>query len=88
MVPDEPDLNVWFAQLSRRPEWHRRAACRGMGPAMFFPGKGHMPTQAIAVCSVCTVVVECRAAVGVDPETPGVWGGTTVKQRRQLRRDA
>src|ERR1035437_3557141 len=46
------------------------------------------PGEAIAVCSICAVVVECRGAVEVDPETPGVWAGTTPMQRRQLRRDA
>ena len=85
MTPDEPDLATWLAQLTRRPEWHSRAACRGMGPATFFPTKGHMPSQAIAVCSVCAVVVECRAAVEVDPDTPGVWAGTTPMQRRAMR---
>ena len=40
MTPGEPDLNEWFAELTRRPEWHASAACRGAGTSTFFPSRG------------------------------------------------
>jgi WhiB family redox-sensing transcriptional regulator len=87
MAPDDGDLDRWLRALLRRPEWDTLAACRGMGTDLFFPTKGHMPSQAIAVCSTCSVIGECRTAAEVDDDTPGVWAGTTVKQRRQVRRN-
>jgi WhiB family redox-sensing transcriptional regulator len=86
MSTDAGDLDGWLRALLRRPNWHSRAACRGMGTDLFFPTKGRKPNQAIAVCTGCGVIGECRTAAEVDHDTPGVWAGTTVKQRRQVRR--
>lgn len=82
---DQADPLQWLSELTRRPSWHAEVACRGMGTDAFFPTKGHMPTRAIAVCADCTVVEECRVAVEVEPETPGVWAATTPMQRRAMR---
>ncbi|HEX7355276.1 MAG TPA: WhiB family transcriptional regulator [Mycobacteriales bacterium] len=76
--------------LLERPEWHRRAACRGMGPSAFYPesGWGHAPTAeaaaARAVCAECPVRAECADA-GMG-EHYGVWGGLSLNQRRAMRR--
>jgi hypothetical protein len=38
MAHQPPDLDGMVAELlNRRPEWHERAACRGMGTDLFFP---------------------------------------------------
>ena len=42
-----------FADLIRRPEWFAEAACRGSGPASYFPGKGGTASDARAVCATC-----------------------------------
>jgi hypothetical protein len=51
----------------RRPAWHAQAACRGMGTAMFFPGRTDDLDDARAVCARCNVKAECLAAALEDP---------------------
>lgn len=57
--------------LNSRPDWHRRAACRGVGPDLFFPGPGHPHPVGVVLCESCPVIDDCR---GSD-EPYGVWGG-------------
>jgi WhiB family redox-sensing transcriptional regulator len=76
-------------QPVRRPDhWHRQAACVGKPPDWFFPkGEGGPWTpdysHAKQVCATCVVRSECLAA-GIN-ERYGVWGGTTPRQRRDMR---
>lgn len=71
-----------------RPEWHDRAACRGLGPDLFFAGPGEPGNQVVlgakSVCESCPVRVECREAGRF--EKYGVWGGQTYDEQRKLRR--
>lgn len=70
-----------------RPAWHASAACRGMGPSMFFPERGQALEPAREVCERCPVREPCLAtALAAGPEEPGVWAGTSKNDRRQLRR--
>lgn len=62
------------------PDWHQRAACRGLDPELFFPLAGHDAKEAKAVCRTCPVKEPCYEA-GRD-EYFGVWGGTTRKERQ------
>ena len=72
--------------------WRRRAACRGMGPALFFPA-GERDAEAVAqvaaakeVCAGCGVRLHCLAyALAANPDD-GVWGGLSPSERRVLRR--
>jgi WhiB family redox-sensing transcriptional regulator len=82
--PDPFDaLAARVAALLARPAWHRDAACRGMGAALFFPeGKGATTGPAKAVCATCPVVESCRAA---GEGERGVWGGTSERDRRLVR---
>lgn len=68
--------------------WQVEAACRGMDPDLFFPGRGESTAAARAVCQECPVRQECLDHAMEDGhlEKWGVWGGTTERQRRQLRR--
>ena len=73
-------------ELFVRPAWHENAACSGLGNEMFFASRGSV-TQARAaraVCAVCPVLEQCREA-GLG-EKYGIWGGTTERDRRILRR--
>lgn len=65
------------------PEWHRRAACRGMDPAIFYPERPNhaLTTRALKVCATCEVRDECDAAGRYH--TLGVWGGKTPAMRRR-----
>lgn len=77
-------------ELAHRPSWHAQAACRGQGPAVWFPGQGEPVTAGCEVCAGCPVRAECLTAaldVGTKHDY-GIWGGTSVRQRRQLRRTA
>lgn len=83
MVPGDLSLD----ELVRRPSWHRRAACRGRGTAVFFPSPGDSLTAARAVCADCPVQAECLSTAVADPGLQGFWGGTSERDRRMIRRD-
>lgn len=68
-----------------RPAWHRQAACRGMGPDVFFPAPGRTAQPARAICADCPVAQECSAEALADHGLEGVWGGLTVGERDALR---
>lgn len=77
-LPDGLDLS-WRAQgACRRPEFPLW---------MFFPARGdvRMLRAAKAVCARCPVHVECLD-FAVQTNSLGVWGGTSEKERRDLRR--
>lgn len=69
-----------------------RAACKGLPTEVFFPEHGRRGTEAIAVCKVCPVITDClRYHVAVSDESNdggGVWGGTTERERKRMRRSA
>lgn len=67
-----------------RPAWHAEAACRGMGPDLFFPARGQSTAEAKALCHRCPVQAECLTA-GLG-EKHGIWGGSSERGRRQLRK--
>lgn len=78
------DAAGFVAGLLRRPAWHAQAACRGAGPARWFPGQGEPLEAARAICAGCAVQAECSDAA-ID-ERHGIWAGTSARQRRELRR--
>jgi WhiB family redox-sensing transcriptional regulator len=56
------------------PAWHRRAACRGMDVATFFPKERRSTQDARQICAGCPVRTDCLAYArshGVE----GIWGG-------------
>lgn len=81
----EWDVDDWLIEMLH-PEWHERAACRGMDPAMFFPERSNpeLMRAALRVCAGCPVRAECEVA-GRDHHQ-GVWGGKTPAMRRHQRR--
>ena len=66
--------------------WRARAACRSQPTWVFFPRLGEDPRLAKSVCARCPVRVECLEAAVGEPELQGVWGGTTLDERRAIRR--
>ena len=76
-----------YLSLPPRPTWHARAACSGVGPAIFYPERGVQAEEtdrARDICSSCPVQAPCEAA-GMS-EDHGVWGGHVVNERRELRK--
>lgn len=86
--------------IGERTDWMERAACirsPWVDRNWFFPeecGKGRAmqvaAANARAVCADCPVVADCLAlALEVRPESDhGIFGGTTPRERRKLRRAA
>jgi WhiB family redox-sensing transcriptional regulator len=73
--------------LLTRPEWQRRAACRGMGTDQFFPSTGaHVRQSTIALCGSCPVHAECETYAVANQDIGGVWAGTTERDRRAIRK--
>jgi WhiB family redox-sensing transcriptional regulator len=85
----EPDPRTALDSLLHPPAWHSRAACRGMGADVFFPEKGAVGLRKMAsareVCASCPVRPECLSfALDTDGITPGVWAGTSERERRRM----
>lgn len=64
--------------------WKRDALCRepSYAEVEFFPGQGVDVRPAKAVCARCLVCEEC-VDYGAEHTFPGIWGGTSEKQRVQ-----
>jgi WhiB family redox-sensing transcriptional regulator len=87
MSTDQSDPVAWLAALLRRPEWHRKAACRGIGTDAFFPVVGGNGQAARAVCDTCAVRTKCMASALDHADSVGVWAGTTDRDRKRMRQD-
>jgi WhiB family transcriptional regulator, redox-sensing transcriptional regulator len=69
--------------------WMEYANCLGLDPDWFFPGRGMTDDlrQAKAVCAACSVREQCLE-YALNPKRPmvyGVFGGTSERERRQIR---
>lgn len=88
---DTRTASTWFPPPGR--SWVDRAACHGEDPDMFFEvadsecalDRTH---EALRVCARCPVAAECLRWALSTGQAHGVWGGTTPRQRRLLRRAA
>jgi WhiB family transcriptional regulator, redox-sensing transcriptional regulator len=78
---NEPSLEA----LLRRPWWHQRAACRGVGHKAFM-ARRHERYDGRELCGRCPVRRECLEFALADTELVGMWGGTTELDRRRMRR--
>lgn len=71
--------------------WVKQAACAGMADTVFFPERGddgkREAAVAKAICAACPVRRECLDFAVATHQIHGIWGGTTVRERRSLRRN-
>lgn len=81
------DVPSGLEELLGRPSFRQFAACRGVDPSVFFPARGESTTQAKAICSTCPVEPECLGEALRDDALSGIWGGTSERARRKLRRE-
>lgn len=79
-------LPLTLGDLIERPSWMADALCRAHPEVSFFPRRGEDLQPAKAICAACPVRAECLAYAQQDYCTTGVWGGTSDKERKQLRR--
>ncbi len=76
----------------RDPLWRDRAACLGEDPELFFPERGEWAKaeRAKQVCRGCSVQGACLHESLYGPQAAGdeagIFGGTTPRERRGLRR--
>ncbi len=72
------------------PRWMADALCRGMDPDLFFPERGDLNAtrEAKKVCATCPHQAPCLEYALVHHEEHGVWGGTSPRDRRRLRKEA
>lgn len=61
-------------------------ACQGLDPDIFFPDRGESLKPAKTVCEECIVSTECLEYALASGERFGVWGGTSERERRRIRR--
>jgi WhiB family redox-sensing transcriptional regulator len=70
--------------------WAAKAACRDVDPELFFPKPGQNVASAKRICASCPVRMPCLefalTAVSTSVDDHGVYGGTTERERRRLRR--
>lgn len=67
-------------------EWVIHAACAGVNPDLFFPERGDSTREAKAICRRCDVRKDCLDYAMRNGERFGIWGGTSERERRRLRR--
>lgn len=65
--------------------WEDQAACQGMETEWFYPDRGESHHEQRTVCELCPVRRECLTVAVERREKFGVWGGTSERQRRDLR---
>ena len=70
-------------------DWTADALCAEIPGDVFFPDEtgGAAVRAAKRICAGCPVRAEClNFALTADENPPGVWGGTSVLERRRIRR--
>lgn len=88
----DADLQAELPVLARHGRtddaWRRHANCTDLDPALFFPegqGGAAVPEAAKAACAACPVRTDCLDFALTNGIKAGYWGGTSQRQRRQIR---
>ncbi len=68
-------------------EWQAKARCSEVDPEIFFPERGGSSKAARQVCSNCQVRDICLEYALNNKEQFGIWGGTSERERRRLRKE-
>ena len=84
------DYGLEPAQAPEDLTWQDAALCAETDPEAFFPEKGGSTRPAKRICMACEVRVECLeyALEHEDISRFGIWGGTSERERRRLKRQA
>lgn len=78
-----------MSEVKQSDNWEDMAACSDYtwSPDVFFRDKDQRSIEiAKSICRRCPVVEQCLKSALENNEIYGVWGGTTPKERRRLRR--
>lgn len=83
--PWSPDSR-WSTLWDNGPgEWVREALCAQVDTEIFFPEKGQASAPAKLICHRCPVEQPCLQFALDNNIKEGVWGGTSERQRREIR---
>jgi WhiB family redox-sensing transcriptional regulator len=66
--------------------WMVDGLCRQIDGDLWFPEHGESPHVAKRVCCRCSVIAPCLEFALSLNHAAGVWGGTTERERRRMRR--
>jgi WhiB family transcriptional regulator, redox-sensing transcriptional regulator len=79
-----------------RPLWQKGGACRPEPDAtpeelnrnsnIFFPERGSSTKEAKSICAFCPMNQECLDYALMNGEKHGIWGGTSERERRKIRK--
>lgn len=84
-ILDDDRVTLWSP--ADDPYWAERGLCRAYRNVDFFPARGESTVPAKAVCADCPVAAICLEVALRNMEKYGIWGGTSEKERRVLRRE-
>jgi WhiB family redox-sensing transcriptional regulator len=77
----------YFFTAPRSPSWTVLAECaRADSPDLFFAEHAGLSRSAQRVCRTCDVRLDCLRTAMANGEDFGVWGGLSVRERRELAR--
>jgi WhiB family redox-sensing transcriptional regulator len=74
-----------LAQDAADERWKLDALCREYPELNWFPNRKAKSVEERRVCRACAVQVECLDYALRWHRTVGIWGGTSERQRAQLR---
>lgn len=66
--------------------WMDFSNCAGVHPDLMFPERGESTATAKDICAACSVKEECLEYALQVPEKFGIWGGTSERERRRIRK--
>ncbi len=75
------------SKLLQPVDWQAKARCAEVDPDIFFPERGGSSKRAREVCARCEVRLQCLEYALNNKEQFGIWGGTSERERRRLRRE-
>jgi WhiB family redox-sensing transcriptional regulator len=81
---------LFVKEFEETPAWYAYAACRApdVDRAWFFAHRGemHKINAAKKTCWRCPARLECLAYAMTNREVYGIWGGTSERERREIRK--
>lgn len=81
---DQDDKPVVIIERDHH-DWRKKASCRSLSPTLFILERGQDHRQALKVCRDCVVKNPCLR-YALDNNEIGIWGGTTGKERRRMKK--
>jgi WhiB family redox-sensing transcriptional regulator len=85
-VATGPALAIGLPPVEGKPPWQAFALCSEVDPEMFFPELGQPSAPAKKICAGCEVRTECLDYAMDNGELFGIWGGTSERERKAMRR--